>query len=162
MDFLKVSICALVMVAVASAQSLQPEIIDTPEGPVNLNPVYNYALQVAAEEEQTYMSQEEKRQGNSVTGKYSYVDPFGSLVTVTYTAGAQGYSEERTVTPAFVTIRPKPRKEVVPVVAPINPYTIITPGEAPEPVQPINPSNIIVGPAINPNANELILSFSRR
>ena len=30
-----------------------------------------------------------------VTGSYSYVDPTGALITVTYTAGVMGYTETR-------------------------------------------------------------------
>ena len=30
-----------------------------------------------------------------VTGSYSYVDPTGALITVTYTAGLMGYTETR-------------------------------------------------------------------
>ena len=37
-----------------------------------------------------------------VTGQYSYVDPTGALVTVSYTAGPNGYSEHRTVQDGFV------------------------------------------------------------
>ena len=34
-----------------------------------------------------------------VTGSYSYVDPTGSLITVNYVAGPDGYTETRTVQP---------------------------------------------------------------
>ena len=30
-----------------------------------------------------------------MTGSYSYVDPTGALITVTYTAGVMGYTETR-------------------------------------------------------------------
>merc|ERR1712029_432501 len=63
---------------------------------------------VADEEQQTYIAQEENRDGDVVTGTYSYVDPLGSLIVVTYTAGAMGYTETREVQPNFVTIRERP------------------------------------------------------
>lgn len=35
--------------------------------------------------------------GRIVSGSYSYLDPVGSLITVTYTNGADGYQEKRRV-----------------------------------------------------------------
>merc|ERR1712106_273530 len=70
------------------------------------NPTYNYNYKVADDTKQTYMSMSEEREDNVVTGSYSYVDPEGSLITVTYTSGAMGYTEEREVQPGFVQIRP--------------------------------------------------------
>ncbi len=35
--------------------------------------------------------------GNIVSGTYSYLDPLGSLVTVTYTNGIDGYQEKRRI-----------------------------------------------------------------
>merc|ERR1712106_1177363 len=67
---------------------------------------YNYNYKVADDTKQTYMSMSEEREDNVVTGSYSYVDPEGSLITVIYTAGAMGYTEERKVQPGFVQIRP--------------------------------------------------------
>jgi len=79
------------------------------------NPVYTYAYQVASEEDQTYIAQQESRDGADVTGQYSYVDPLGNLITVKYTANdVDGYSETREVQENFVQIRSKPvvKKEV--------------------------------------------------
>merc|ERR1712152_62991 len=45
------------------------------------------------------------RKGADVQGKYNYVDANGDLVSVTYTAGVDGYNEERSVTPGAVTYR---------------------------------------------------------
>merc|ERR1712106_1186787 len=70
------------------------------------NPTYNYNYKVADDTKQTYMSMSEEREYNVVTGSYSYVDPEGSLITVTYTAGAMGYTEEKKVQPGFVQIKP--------------------------------------------------------
>lgn len=72
------------------------------------NPQYTYAYQVAAEPQQTYIAHQESRDGAAVSGEYSYVDPLGSLITVTYTAGPMGYQEERSVQQNFVAIRAKP------------------------------------------------------
>merc|ERR1712223_2378771 len=72
------------------------------------NPTYNYNYKVADAVEQTYLSPEEARNDGVVTGMYSYVDPLGSLITVKYTAGAMGYTEERTEQPNFVSINPRP------------------------------------------------------
>ena len=56
--------------------------------------------------EQTYHSrQEEGDSSGEVIGTYSYVDPFGSLVTVNYRAGVAGYSETREVTRIYLMMR---------------------------------------------------------
>merc|ERR1711935_1168274 len=72
------------------------------------NPTYNYNYKVADDAEQTYLSMDEVRNDGVVTGTYSYVDPLGSLITVKYTAGAMGYTEERSEQPGFVSINPRP------------------------------------------------------
>merc|ERR1712130_216433 len=72
------------------------------------NPTYNYNYKVADDTEQTYLSLEEARNDGVVTGMYSYVDPLGSLITVKYTAGAMGYTEERSEQPGFVSINARP------------------------------------------------------
>jgi len=70
------------------------------------NPQYTYAYQVASDEKQTYISQTENRDGDSVNGEYSFVDANGSLVTVKYTANDQdGYSETRDVQEGFVQMK---------------------------------------------------------
>jgi len=79
------------------------------------NPQYTYQYQVANEKFQTYIAQKESRDGDAVSGTYSYVDPLGQLITVTYTANAaDGYSETREVQANFLKIRSQPVvKEVV-------------------------------------------------
>merc|ERR1712212_1057542 len=52
---------------------------------------YNYIYKVADDGTQTYISQEEQRDGLEVQGTYSYVDPTGAIVTVNYNAGVNGY-----------------------------------------------------------------------
>lgn len=76
--------------------------------PFDANPSYTYSYQVAADEEQTYIAHQEARDNSVVTGEYSYVDPLGTLITVRYTADADGYREERTEQANFVQIRSRP------------------------------------------------------
>merc|ERR1712021_253984 len=71
-------------------------------------PVYNFQYKVADDGEQTYISQEEARDGDNLSGTYSYVDADGALVTVTYEAGAMGYSETRDKQEGFVQMRARP------------------------------------------------------
>merc|ERR1712213_170012 len=63
-------------------------------GPV-VNPVYNFEYKVADDEEKTYISRNEERDGNELSGSYSFIDATGALVTVDYTAGVNGYAETR-------------------------------------------------------------------
>merc|ERR1712106_1055280 len=71
-------------------------------------PVYNFQYKVADDGEQTYISQEEAREGDKLSGTYSYVDADGALVTVNYEAGAMGYSETRDKQEGFVQMRARP------------------------------------------------------
>merc|ERR1711970_1227110 len=71
-------------------------------------PVYTYEYKVADNEAQTYISQSEARDGESLTGTYSYVNPLGSLVTVNYEAGPEGYSQTSSEQAGFVEIRAQP------------------------------------------------------
>ena len=71
-------------------------------------PEYSYEFQVADDEAQTYIAKNENRDGDHVNGQYSYVDPLGSLVVVRYTAGPEGYTEQREIQHDFVQIRSKP------------------------------------------------------
>jgi len=72
------------------------------------NPQYNFNYKVADDLEQTYISRDEARDGENVRGSYSYVDPLGSLITVTYTAGSEGYQETREIQENFITINQRP------------------------------------------------------
>merc|ERR1712106_763342 len=65
-------------------------------------------FKVADDGEQTYISQEEAREGDKLSGTYSYVDSDGALVTVNYEAGAMGYSETRDKQEGFVQMRARP------------------------------------------------------
>merc|ERR1712008_392426 len=50
------------------------------------------------------MAHNEARDGDEVTGTYSYVDANGALVTVEYIANENGYQETRTVQDNFITL----------------------------------------------------------
>jgi len=70
-------------------------------------PEYNFEFKVADNEDQTYITQQEARDGDELTGSYSYVDPTGALITVNYQAGPEGYSQTSQTQEGFVEIRPK-------------------------------------------------------
>merc|ERR1712106_633753 len=72
------------------------------------NPQYNFNYKVADDLEQTYIAKDEARDGENVRGSYSYVDPLGSLIIVTYTAGSEGYQETREIQENFITINQRP------------------------------------------------------
>merc|ERR1712110_72038 len=67
---------------------------------------YNYIYKVGDDGTQTYISQEEERDGLEVQGTYSYVDPTGAIVTVNYNAGVNGYEETRSREEGAVKIAP--------------------------------------------------------
>merc|ERR1712128_241059 len=72
------------------------------------NPQYNFNYKVADDLEQTYIARDEARDGENVRGSYSYVDPLGPLIIVTYTAGSEGYQETREIQENFITINQRP------------------------------------------------------
>merc|ERR1719450_619031 len=72
---------------------------------LSANAQYEYGYKVADDDEQAYMAHEEVRNGQNVEGKYNYVDATGALVTVTYQAGPQGYTENREVQDGAVQMR---------------------------------------------------------
>merc|ERR1712243_246756 len=69
---------------------------------------YEFTYKVSDDEFQTYIAQQENREGKQVTGSYNYIDPTGSLVTVNYQAGPEGYSETRDVAKGAVEFRNNP------------------------------------------------------
>jgi len=71
---------------------------------------YNYEYKVADKEEQTFISQTESRDGDAVTGSYSYVDPNGALITVNYEAGPMGYTATTQKEDGFVSVKASGRK----------------------------------------------------
>merc|ERR1712213_148385 len=76
---------------------------------VNARAEYNFEYKVADEAEQTYISQQESRDGDQLTGSYSYVDPNGALVTVNYEAGAMGFSATTDKQDGFLSINSRNR-----------------------------------------------------
>merc|ERR1719510_2299635 len=87
-----------------SRPSFSPRTV-VPVEEVSVPAAYQYTYKVADEESQTYLNKDETRDGDDVEGTYSYVDATGALVTVTYTAGLDGYNEQREVQKGFVTMR---------------------------------------------------------
>ena len=73
-------------------------------------PVYNFEYKVADNDAQTYISQSEERDGESLSGTYSFVNPLGSLITVNYRAGPQGYTQTTSEQAGFLTIRAQPER----------------------------------------------------
>jgi len=73
-------------------------------------PEYAYEFKVADEDEQTFISQSESRDGDDVVGTYSYVDPLGDLITVNYQAGLDGYTQTLDKQVGAVEIRAKPAR----------------------------------------------------
>merc|ERR1712228_201018 len=73
-----------------------------------VDPVYNFEYKVADDEEKTYISRNEERDGNELSGSYSFIDATGALVTVDYTAGVNGYAETRTKEAGKVTMKAVP------------------------------------------------------
>merc|ERR1712060_1009166 len=73
-----------------------------------VDPVYNFEYKVADDEERTYISRNEERDGNELSGSYSFIDATGALVTVDYTAGVNGYAETRTKEAGKVTMKAVP------------------------------------------------------
>merc|ERR1712024_163706 len=76
-------------------------------GPM-VNPVYNFEYKAADDEERTYISRNEERDGNELSGSYSFIDATGALVTVDYTAGVNGYAETRSKEAGKVTMKAVP------------------------------------------------------
>jgi len=101
------------------------------------NPQYAYSYQVADEEQQTYIKQAEERDGAEVKGEYSYVDPLGGLVTVSYIADEDGYRETRSYEANFLSVNGPP-------------ITVTTtPKPAPRPTpKPSNPSEDLIAKII--------------
>merc|ERR1712241_635555 len=96
--------------AVANALRVQQTAPPAPPAPVSTDNLasYQYEYKIASDQTQTYISQQERRDGNQVSGVYSYVDPTGAIVTVYYEAGEGGYQETRERQEGAVQIRAQP------------------------------------------------------
>merc|ERR1712001_455253 len=73
-----------------------------------VDPVYNFEYKVADDVEKTYISRNGERDGNELSGSYSFIDATGALVTVDYTAGVNGYAETRSKEAGKVTMKAVP------------------------------------------------------
>merc|ERR1712025_1468440 len=87
-----------------SVSALSPEEEASINARQSANAQYNYEYKVGDDDKQNYISHKEARNGENVEGMYNYVDPTGSLVTVNYQAGPEGYTESREVQEGAVQI----------------------------------------------------------
>merc|ERR1711892_1045814 len=101
-----------------------PNTDNTPNGDAfgpTAKPVYNFEYKVAAEADQTYLSQSEQRDGDRLRGVYSYVNPDGALITVNYQAGPQGFSQTLDQQDGFIDFQ---QEQVSPLTSgPLSPST---------------------------------------
>merc|ERR1740116_146583 len=86
---------------------------------------YNFEYKVAEDEAQVYITQNEARDGDDLTGTYSFVYPRGALITVNYEAGPEGYSETREEKLGFLEIRSKPARAAPAPPAKVDQATLI-------------------------------------
>merc|ERR1712037_586213 len=93
--------------AAAAAKNSFDSQVSTDLGPF-VDPVYNFEYKVADDQEKTYISRNEERDGNELSGSYSFIDATGALVTVDYTAGVNGYAETRSKEAGKVTMKAVP------------------------------------------------------
>jgi Insect cuticle protein len=91
---------------------------------------YNFEFKVADNEDQTYITQQEARDGDELKGSYSYVDPEGALITVNYQAGPDGFSQTSDKKEGFIEIRPKPVARIAPTAAAAAPLIRAAPAPA--------------------------------
>merc|ERR1712212_1385414 len=97
------------LAAANAAAAQKAAVASTDVGPV-AKAEYNFEYKVADNDAQTYISQSEDRDGDSLTGTYSYVNPAGALITVNYEAGPMGFSQTLDQQDGFVEIKPQPVK----------------------------------------------------
>merc|ERR1719352_2125616 len=83
------------------------------------------SIAAAVDEAQVYITQNEARDGDDLTGTYSFVDPRGALITVKYEAGPEGYSETREEKLGFLEIRSKPTRVAPAPPAKVDQATLI-------------------------------------
>merc|ERR1739838_957831 len=102
---LQPAIAAAVAQALSSSQSRPSKSVSalTPQEE-SANAQYAFEYKVGDDDTQTYIAQKESRDGENVQGSYNYVDPTGALVTVSYQAGPEGYTENREVQEGAVQI----------------------------------------------------------
>merc|ERR1712123_380632 len=97
------SLSAANAAAAAAAAAEEATSLAADVGPV-VKPEYNFEYKVVDADAQTYITQSENRDGDTLTGMYSYVNPDGALITVNYEAGPMGYSQTLDQQDGFVSI----------------------------------------------------------
>merc|ERR1719464_2139171 len=100
------AVAAAEQAAAAEKNSFDSQ-VSTDLGPF-VDPVYNFEYKVADDEEKTYISRNEERDGHELSGSYSFIDATGALVTVDYPAGVNGYAETRSKEAGKVTMKAVP------------------------------------------------------
>merc|ERR1719400_460317 len=121
-------------------------VVEEPTAPA----AYQYSYKVSDEEAQTYLNKDETRDGDNVQGTYSYVDATGALVTVTYTAGPDGYNEERDVQKGFVVMRNIPGAWTGPLAGVDDVSTAVVPAR-------VQPAPVVRRPAPQPAVDQSAL-----
>jgi len=135
-------------VATAPAQSIPVVAIHAQAPPQNLivpvqttkvpNYSYSYAVKDATTGDEK--SHEETRTGDDVVGRYTVVEPDGTLRTVTYTAGINGFNAIVERTPGYAP--PNAPVKVVTVAKPVavSTPTFVRPIQAAAPSYPVYPT----------------------
>lgn len=132
---------------------------------------YSFQFEVADDESQTYHARQEEADGSGeVRGVYSYVDPFGSLVTVTYRAGVGGYQETREVVRGFLEPRLTPVRDNFKAATPsrsfVRPQETFSSAGIAEPVNLFSSPRIVQSfennPRITQSGNRVASRSSRR
>jgi len=107
-------------VAPAAYYAAQPvhKLVRTQEAePFDLHPQYQYSYSVHDSVTADIKTQEESRDGDLVRGSYSIVEPDGTLRTVTYTAGNEGFNAVVDRQPGYAPAAPVYHaKKVIPTV----------------------------------------------
>merc|ERR1719400_65125 len=124
----------------------EPYTTEQPTAPA----AYQYSYKVADDEAQTYLNKDETRDGDNVQGTYSYVDATGGLVTVTYTAGPDGYNEQREVQKGFVTMRNIPGAWTGPLAGVDDVSSAVVPAR-------VQPAPVVRNPAPQPAVDQTAL-----
>jgi len=129
---------------------------ETNNGPAR----YDFSYKVSDDELQTYLAQQESRDGEEVTGSYNFVDPTGSLVTVNYQAGPMGYSETRDVAKGAVVMRNMPGPWTGPLAGVDDVQTTSTTGGSRNTGSRLSQSDLIaqILAAIQPKINSAVQS----
>ncbi|ODN03781.1 Larval cuticle protein A3A [Orchesella cincta] len=98
-------ICAAIK-AVRRPPTADPVDDEQEEYPSDPNPQYNFSFDIKDDELTNYQNRQEERDGQTIKGSYSVVDPDGYVRTVTYTADPKnGFQAKVTREPTDVKIK---------------------------------------------------------